>query len=105
MGGQAHVPSFIRTSILNFISMEKEFYRAEFLGFCRITFSMIHVTKHWARRRVQCQSPQSAAIKTDDGALPVLVISHFEELKLRECNSFGRLPDYWAFLQIKKYPE
>jgi hypothetical protein len=29
MGGQAHVPSFIRTSILNFISMEKEFYRAK----------------------------------------------------------------------------
>jgi hypothetical protein len=29
MGGQAHVPSFLRTSILNFISMEKEFSRAE----------------------------------------------------------------------------
>jgi len=24
-GGQAHVPSFLRTSILNFISREKEF--------------------------------------------------------------------------------
>ena len=28
-GGTGTVPSFIRTSILNFISMEKEFYRAE----------------------------------------------------------------------------
>jgi hypothetical protein len=52
---------------------------------------MIHVTKHWAQRRVQCQSPQSAAIKTDDGALPVLVISHFEEMKMRESNSCRRL--------------
>jgi hypothetical protein len=33
MGGQAHVPSFIRTSILNFISREKEFYRADFAVF------------------------------------------------------------------------
>jgi len=31
MGGQAHVPSFIRTSILNFIAREKEFSRAEVL--------------------------------------------------------------------------
>jgi len=30
-GGTGTVPSFIRTSILNFISMEKEFYRAIFL--------------------------------------------------------------------------
>jgi hypothetical protein len=30
MGGQAHVPSFLRTSILNFISMENEFCRAKF---------------------------------------------------------------------------
>ena len=29
-GGTGTVPSFIRTSILNFISMEKEFYRAFF---------------------------------------------------------------------------
>ena len=28
-GGTGTVPSFIRTSILNFISMEKEFYRAK----------------------------------------------------------------------------
>ncbi len=28
MGGQAHVPSFLRTSILDFISREKEFSRA-----------------------------------------------------------------------------
>jgi hypothetical protein len=28
MGGQAHVPSFFYTSILIFISMEKEFCRA-----------------------------------------------------------------------------
>ena len=33
MGGQAHVPSFLRTSILNFISMEKEFSRAEKIAF------------------------------------------------------------------------
>jgi hypothetical protein len=33
MGGQAHVPSFIRTSILNFISRDKEFYRADFAVF------------------------------------------------------------------------
>jgi hypothetical protein len=30
MGGQALSPSFIHTSILNFISMEKEFYKAFF---------------------------------------------------------------------------
>ena len=28
-GGQAHVPSFIHTSILNFISMKKEFSKAD----------------------------------------------------------------------------
>jgi hypothetical protein len=32
-GGQAHVPSFLHTSILNFISMEKEFYRAKISRF------------------------------------------------------------------------
>jgi hypothetical protein len=31
MGGQAHVPSILRTSILNFMSMEKESYGADFL--------------------------------------------------------------------------
>ncbi len=29
-GGQAYVPSFIHSSILNFISREKEFSRAEY---------------------------------------------------------------------------
>jgi hypothetical protein len=33
-GGQVHVPSFLRTCILNFISMEKEFQRACFLKIC-----------------------------------------------------------------------
>ncbi len=31
MGGQAHVQYFIRNSIFNFISSEKEFYRARYL--------------------------------------------------------------------------
>jgi len=30
-GGTGTVPSYIRTSILNFISMEKDFYRMKFL--------------------------------------------------------------------------
>ena len=52
---------------------------------------MIHVTKHWDTKEGAVPVLRAAAFKADDGALPVLVISHFEEMKMRECFSYRTL--------------